>query len=307
MAVIECVPNVSEGRRAGVIEACAAAIRGAGARLLDVHRDPDHNRSVYTFAGEPGSVRAAALALFEAALPVIDMRTHEGVHPRLGAVDVVPFVPLAGATMADCVGLARDVAAEVAARHHLPIYFYEEAAARPDRRRLEVIRRGGFEGLAAKMASPGWTPDAGPAAPHPTAGATVIGARPLLIAFNVNLASDRVEMARAIARAVRESSGGLPHVKAMGVRLTRRGIAQVSINLTRCDLTPLHVVMDHVRAEAARHGVAIAGSEVIGLVPEAAVLGVAAAALSMDAAELARRVLRLPEGAGFSPPGDGPA
>jgi glutamate formiminotransferase len=230
---------------------------------------------VLTLAGEAQAIRAATLTLYAEALDAIDLRTHQGEHPRIGAVDVVPFVPIEGISMADCVTLAREVADEVAARFGLPVYLYEEAARDPARRSLEDIRRGEFEGLAAKMAAPGWSPDAGPAAPHPTAGATVIGARMPLIAYNINLASDRLEVARRIAAAVRHSSGGLRYVKAMGVMLEDRGIAQVSMNLTNYEKTPIPRVFEFVKREAARYGVAVRESEIVGLVPQAALLAAA--------------------------------
>lgn len=283
MAIIECVPNISEGRRQDVLDACAQAVRDAGAQLLDVKPDAAHNRAVYTFAGEGPAVKAAALALFAAALPRIDLRRHSGEHPRLGAVDVVPFVPLEGATMADCVALANELAADVAAAHLLPVYLYEEAARTPGRRNLEDIRRGEFEGLAAKMARPEWAPDFGPAAPHPSAGATVIGARMPLIAYNINLATDRIEVARRIAAAVRHSSGGLRYVKAMGVALTERGIVQVSMNLTNYEKTPIFRVFELVKREAARDGVAILESEIVGLIPAGALTAAAAWYLQIEA------------------------
>jgi glutamate formiminotransferase len=284
MAIIECVPNVSEGRRGDVIEACAVSIRGAGARLLDVKADRAHNRTVYTFAGEPAAVQAAALALFDAALGAIDLRQHTGEHPRLGAVDVVPFVPIEGATMADCVALARTLAAEVARRHALPVFLYEEAATSAGRRNLEDIRRGEFEGLAARLALPEWQPDFGPSVPHPSAGATVIGARMPLIAYNINLATADVKIARAIAAAVRQSSGGLRYVKALGVELADRGLVQVSMNLTNYEKTPMFRVFDLVKREAARYGVAVVESEIVGLVPEAALVWSAAWYLQLDGA-----------------------
>jgi glutamate formiminotransferase / 5-formyltetrahydrofolate cyclo-ligase len=271
MALIECVPNVSEGRRPHVVNAIAEAVSQVeGVRLLDRSSDEAHNRSVLTFAGAADAVQQAVMALFAAALDRIDLRHHRGAHPRLGAVDVVPFIPLAGATMAQCVALATETASMVAARFQLPVYLYEEAAATPDRRNLADIRRGEFEGLAAKMASPGWTPDYGPAHPHPSAGATVIGARAPLIAFNVNLATDRLDIAKAIAAAVRHSSGGLPFVKALGIPLPDRGIVQVSMNLTNFEHTPIARAFEAVRAEAQRLGTTVLESEVIGLVPQAA-------------------------------------
>jgi glutamate formiminotransferase len=283
MAVIESVPNVSEGRRPAVVEAIARAVAATpGVRVLDRSSDPSHNRTVLTLAGDRDAVKAAILTLYAHAIEAIDLRTHQGEHPRVGAVDVVPFIPIEGVTMADCVALAREVAEEVGARFELPVYLYEEAARDPARRGLEDIRRGEFEGLAAKMATPGWAPDAGPATPHPTAGATVIGARMPLIAYNINLASDRLEVARKIAAAVRHSSGGLRYVKAMGVMLEDRRIAQVSMNLTNFEKTPIARVFEFVRREAARHGVAILESEIVGLVPQAALLEAAAYYLQID-------------------------
>ena len=271
MGLIECVPNVSEGRRADVIDALAEAVTTVdGVRLLDRSSDPTHHRSVFTFAGEAGPLQSAVLALFQAAIASIDLRTHAGAHPRLGAVDVVPFIPLSGSTMEGCVTLAKATAANVAERFGLPVYLYEEAATSEARRNLADIRRGEFEGLAAKMALPEWAPDFGPRRPHPTAGATVIGARAPLIAFNVNLATDRLDLAKAIAVAVRHSSGGLPSVKAMGVALEHRGVAQVSMNLTNFTVTSIARAFDAVKQEAERRGTSILESEIVGLVPEAA-------------------------------------
>ena len=209
MPLIECVPNVSEGRRADVIAALGAAIAGPGMHMLDRSSDPSHNRTVYTFAGEPAPIRDAVLRLFAAAVDAIDLRAHDGVHPRIGAVDVVPFVPLQGATMEECVALARSTAALVAERLHVPVFLYEEAAATDERRSLSNIRRGGVNGVALRMKQSAWRPDFGPDQPHPTAGATAIGARPILIAYNVNLASNRLGVAKRIASAIRASSGGL--------------------------------------------------------------------------------------------------
>ncbi|HET9372176.1 MAG TPA: glutamate formimidoyltransferase [Vicinamibacterales bacterium] len=282
MSVIESIPNISEGRRAEVLDACAAAIRATGVRLLDVKPDASHNRTVYTFAGEPAAVKNAVLALYEAALPHIDLRQHSGEHPRLGAIDVVPFVPIEGATMKDCVALANELAAEIARRHHVPIYLYEEAATAPHRHNLEDIRRGEFEGLAAKMQQPEWTPDYGPSAPHPSAGASVVGARMPLIAYNINLATDRLDVARKIAAAVRHSSGGLRFVKAMGIELADRQIVQVSMNLTNFEKTPVFRVFELVKREAARYGVAVLESEIVGLIPSAALTASAAWYLQLE-------------------------
>ena len=271
MPIIECVPNISEGRRPEVVDGVVARLRQVpGVRVLDHSSDPSHNRSVLTLAGDAAPLKEAVLALFEAAIPAIDLRQHTGEHPRLGAVDVVPFVPIEGVTMEACVALAKATAAEVARRFQMPVYLYEDASDNPSRKNLEDIRRGEFEGLAAKMASPGWAPDYGPPAPHPSAGATVIGARMPLIAYNINLATDRLDVAKKIAAAVRHSSGGFRYVKAMGVRLEDRGIVQVSMNLTNYQKTPIFRVFEAVKSEAARYGVSILESEIIGLVPAAA-------------------------------------
>ena len=274
--LIECIPNVSEGRRTDVVTRMSDAIRSEPTvRLLDVSSDPAHNRSVLTLAGDPSGVERAVISLFERAVAEIDLRTHRGAHPRLGAVYVVPFVPIGGATMADCVALARKLGAEVAKRFDIPVFLYEEAASDPRRKNLEDIRRGEFEGLAAKMASPEWAPDFGPPAPHPTAGASVIGARMALIAYNINLATDRLDVAKKIAAAIRHSSGGYRYVKAAGFRLEDRGIVQVSMNLTNYEKTPLYRVFDTVRREAERYGVSVLETEIVGLVPSAALTATA--------------------------------
>jgi glutamate formiminotransferase len=267
MPLVECVPNVSEGRRARVIEELARAIAAPGVRLLDQSSDPSHNRTVYTFAGEPAPVQQAVLRLFASAIADIDLRSHTGVHPRVGAVDVVPFVPLGTTTMAACVELARSTAEAVARRYSLPVYLYEEAARHAHRRSLADIRRVGFEGLDARMREPEWLPDFGEPSPHPTAGVTAIGARPILIAYNVNLASDRLSVAKRIAKAIRASSGGFPGVKAMGVPLEHRGIAQVSMNLVDYHQTSMTTVFDAVEREALADGVSVLDSEIVGLVP----------------------------------------
>ena len=274
MPVIECVPNVSEGRRADVVQALVEAVRSvSGVRLLDYSSDPSHNRSVLTMVGDAEPLKNAILALFDAATARIDLRRHSGEHPRVGAVDVVPFIPIADVTMAECVALARETAAEVSQRFDLPVFLYEEAATTPERRNLEHIRRGEFEGLSAKLALPEWSPDFGPARPHPSAGASVIGARMPLIAYNVNLATDRLDVAKKIATAIRHSSGGFRFVKAMGVSLEDRGIVQVSMNLTNYEKTPIFRVFEAVKREAERYGVSVLESEIIGLVPAAALFG----------------------------------
>jgi glutamate formiminotransferase len=281
MSLVECIPNVSEGRRDEVLAACVDAVRRTGVQLLNVHSDPSHNRSVLSFAGRPDALMTAVLALVEQAVTSIDLRRHQGVHPRVGAVDVVPFVPLHDTPMTAAVALARQVGAEVARQFGIPVFLYAEAATSPDRRRLERIRRGQFEGLATRLREPIWQPDYGPAVPHPAAGATVVGARGPLIAYNVNLATDDVSVAREIARAVRESSGGLPHVKAMGVLLAHRGLAQISMNLTDYRQTSLQTVFARVSAEAARLRTDVLESEIIGLVPEAALTPTSASDLKI--------------------------
>lgn len=271
MAVIECVPNISEGRRLDVVAAIADSLRAVpGLRVLGVQSDATHNRSVLTLAGNAAALAIGVPKLFEGAIAAIDLRTHTGEHPRMGAVDVVPFIPIEGATMAECVELAKTVAAEVATRWAVPMFLYEEASSNAARKNLEDIRRGDFEGLAQKMAQPAWAPDYGPSAPHPTAGATAIGARMPLIAYNINLATDRLDVAKKIASAVRMSSGGLRFVKAMGIPLEDRGIVQVSMNLTNYQKTPIFRVFDLVQREAARYGVQVLESEIVGLVPAAA-------------------------------------
>ncbi|HEX3127622.1 MAG TPA: glutamate formimidoyltransferase [Thermoanaerobaculia bacterium] len=282
MPPIQCVPNVSEGRRPEVVARLVDAVTSVpGVRLLDVSSDPDHNRSVLTLAGTAGDLRAGLLALYAAALREIDLTRHEGVHPRVGAVDVVPFVPLGDTPMEEAVAAAGTLAAEVADRFGLPVYLYEKAARRPERRLLADIRRGGFEGLPARMADPAWAPDFGPDRPHPTAGATVIGARFFLIAFNAVLDTPDVAIARAIAKRVRESGGGLPAVRAMGVHLASRGRAQVSMNLVDFRRTSVLTALNRVRQEAEALGARVTETELIGLMPEEAAAGVVREALLM--------------------------
>ena len=276
--LIECVPNFSEGTRPEVVEGIVAKVRASGnARVLDLQSDPSHNRSVLTLAGDADSLAAAVLALVDACVGTIDLRTHKGEHPRLGAVDVVPFIPLDGATLADCVALAKKVGEAIAAKHGIPVFLYEDAASAPHRKGLEDIRRGQFEGLPTKLQDPLWKPDFGPAAPHPSFGAIVVGARMPLIAFNVNLATDDVEVAKKIAKGIRHSTGGYRFVKAMGliVDINGKKVAQVSMNMTDFTKTPLFRVVETIRNEAARHGVAIAGSEIVGLVPAQALVDAA--------------------------------
>jgi glutamate formiminotransferase len=273
--LIECVPNFSEGRDARKIdEIIMAILNGFEVFLLHQTMDTDHNRSVITFAGTEQGVRAAALRGIGRAVDLIDINRHEGVHPRIGVADVVPFVPLDGARMEDCIQVARWVAEKTARRFGVPTYLYEAAAYREDRRNLEIVRRGQFEMLRERIRTdPERMPDFGEPELHPTAGATALGARGLLVAFNINLASADVTTAKAIARKIRTSSGGLPAVKALGFYLPSRSLAQVSINLTDFQVTPLAVVFEAVREEAQRLGVAVLETEIIGLIPSAALQG----------------------------------
>ncbi len=271
--LVECVPNFSEGRDAARVEDIASAIASVpGVVILDREMDADHNRSVLTFAGPPEAVLEAAFRGVERAVALIDLNRHEGVHPRIGAADVVPFVPIEGVTLQDCVRLAERLGEAVWQRLRVPVYFYEAAARRPERVNLENIRRGQFEGLREEIkTNPDRAPDLGEPRLHPTAGATVIGARKFLIAYNINLGTADVEIAKKIARAIRFSSGGFRYVKAMGVPLASRNLAQVSMNLTDFEQTPVHRVFEAVRTEAARYGVNIVGSEIVGLIPRKAV------------------------------------
>jgi glutamate formiminotransferase len=282
------VPNVSEGRRRDVIDRLAKAISDVpGARLLDQTSDVDHNRSVFTFAGDADSVTAAAHALITAAYLEIDMRSHKGEHPRLGAVDVVPFVPLAGVTMAEAVAIAHRFGHEVADRHRVPVYFYARAASRPERIRLPDIRKPQYEGLAEVLATT-HVPDAGPAVLHAKAGAIVIGARPPLIAFNIELDTADVKVAKKIAKEIRESSGGLPAVQALGFELTDPPRAQVSMNLLDTTQTSLATVWHEVERRANEAGVKVLRGELIGLLPLDAALQVTADALKLEKFERSR-------------------
>ncbi len=266
--LIECVPNFSEGRRAAVIARLAGAVRDVReTRLLDVSSDPDHHRVVLTFVGRADAVLAAAFKSAAVAVSQIDLRGHWGVHPRIGAVDVIPFVPLYNASMEECVGLARELGEDLAARFGLPVYLYGAAASDSARRVPAAIRRGGFEGLHDGIRAPGRRPDFGPARVHPTAGAAVVGARDVLVALNVELQSQDLEAAREIARVVRESGGGLPAVQALGLPLPSRGAVQVSMNLLDYRRTSPLAAFERVAAEASRRGIEVAAGELIGCAP----------------------------------------
>ena len=264
MAIVECVPNFSEGRDSSKVDAIRNAIAATpGVALLRSERDPDHHRSVMTFAGEPEPALEAAFSAIGQAVRSIDLTKHSGAHPRIGAADVIPFVPVDGVTLEDCARLAHRLGEKVWRELNVPVYFYEAAASHPDRVQLENVRRGGFE-------RPVLAPDLGGPELHPTAGACVIGARQFLIAFNINLMTPDIRIAQSIARKIRASSGGLPFVKAIGVLLVSRNLAQVSMNLTDFERTSMHVVFERVKQEAAGYGVEIAGSEIVGLVPKKA-------------------------------------
>lgn len=279
--LVECVPNISEGRRRDVIDAVVDAVRQTqGARVLNVQSDESHNRTVITIAGEGEAVAQAALALVGKAVELIDLRQHHGEHPRLGAVDVIPFVPLGETTLEECIGLARRLGEQIWDALRVPVYLYSAAATAVHRVRLPDIRKGEFEGLAEKMLQEGWAPDIGDPVPHPSAGAVVVGARYPLIAYNINLRTTDVKIARAVARAVRGSSGGLVNVQALGV-VAASGLAQVTINILDASKTPMARVFDLVRVEAERYGVEVAESEVVGLVPLDAIVDAARAHLRM--------------------------
>jgi glutamate formiminotransferase len=272
--ILECVPNVSEGRSRETVAALGRAITQVpGVRLASVHIDPDHHRSVFTFLGAPEPVQAAALTLARAVFAQVDMRAHQGIHPRLGALDVLPFVPLRGLGMAEATTVARAVAARLAEDHQLPVYLYGAAATAPERRSLLAVRAGQYEGLPTRLADPSWRPDYGPARFDPRLGAVLVGARDVLVAYNVWLEGDDLAAARAIARAVRESAGGLPALQALGARLARRGIVEVAMNLLDYRVTSLPQAFDAVRAEAARRGIGVRRGELVGLAPRAAFAG----------------------------------
>lgn len=272
--LIECVPNFSEGRRPEVVAEIVEVMRGQGVTVLDLHADPAHNRSVVTMAGAPEKVLEAAFRACQVAAELIDMERHRGEHPRIGATDVIPLVPLEGATLEDCVRWARELGRRIGEELGIPVYLYGAAATRPERVRLADVRRGEYEGLKEAISLPERRPDFGPARLHPRAGATAVGARPFLIAFNVNLDSTDLGVARAIARAVRESSGGLPAVQALGLRL-QDGRVQVSMNLLDFRRTSLVTLYSRVEEEARARGVEVAESELVGLAPAEALLEVA--------------------------------
>ena len=266
--IIESIPNISEGRNKEVIEACVDQIRNTpGCTLLDYSSDETHNRSVITYMGSPEACEEASVKLAKKAVELIDLTKHEGGHPRMGCVDVMPFVPIKEATTEDCIELSKRVGERIANEADLPVFLYEESATAKHRQNLAKIRKGQFEGMAEKVKDADWIPDFGGQRIHPTGGCVAVGARPPLIAFNINLGTPDLEIATKIGKIIRESSGGLKCVKAMGVMLEDRNIAQVSINMTDFTVTPLYRVTELVRAEAARYGVPVIGTEIIGLAP----------------------------------------
>ena len=283
--LVECVPNFSEGRRPEVIEAIAEEVRQvANVKLLDVKADPSHNRVVVTFVGEPQAVKQAAFNCCKKAAELIDMEKHHGEHPRIGATDVIPFIPVKNVSMEECAQLADELAQEIAAKLNIPVYLYEEAAKIPGRKALPDIRKGQYEGLKTEISKPERRPDYGPAKLHPTAGATVVGARQFLIAYNINLDTSDVNIAKKIANSIREAKGGYKYVRAMGVtvQIGDRDIAQVTINMVNYQGTPLFRVFETVKSEAARYGVNVLGSEIIGLTPMQALLDAAEFYLRLD-------------------------
>lgn len=281
--IIECVPNFSEGRDKEKIEKIVEPFRSkAGVKLLDYSNDEDHNRMVVTVVGEPEPLKEALLEAIGVAVEVIDLRVHQGQHPRMGAVDVVPFIPIRNATMDECIALSKEVGAEIASRFGIPVFLYEKSASAPHRENLAAIRKGEFEGMAEKIHQPEWQPDFGPAERHPSAGTVAVGARMPLVAYNINLNTPDLDIAHGIAKRIRFIGGGLRFCKAMGVELKDRGITQVSINMTDFTRTHLYQAMEMVRFEARRYGVSVIGSEIIGLVPMEALVDTASYYLGLE-------------------------
>jgi len=281
--IMECVPNFSEGRDLQKIDKIVAPFRGKqGVNLLDYSNDEDHNRLVVTVVGEPEPLRDAVLEAIGVAVELIDLNHHQGQHPRMGAVDVVPFIPIRNVTMEEAVALSKEVGKEVAKRYNLPVFLYEKSASAPHRENLAAVRKGEFEGMAEKIKQPEWHPDFGLAERHPTAGTVAIGARMPLVAYNINLNTPSLEIAHDIAKKIRFIGGGLRYCKAMGVELKDRGITQVSINMTDYTRTALYRAFELVRVEARRYGVSIVGSEIIGLVPMEALIDTASYYLGLE-------------------------
>jgi len=281
--ILECVPNFSEGRDLKKIEQIVEPFRGQdGVKLLDYQNDDDHNRSVVTVVGEPEALKTAVIEAMGVAIRLIDMKSHQGQHPRMGAVDVVPFIPVKNVTVEEAVKISKAAAKEAATKYGLPIFLYEQSATRPERQNLAIIRKGQFEAMAEKLAQPEWKPDFGPQQIHPTAGVTAMGARMPLVAYNVNLDTNQLEIADSIAKKVRHISGGLRYCKGIGIELKDRGIVQVSMNMTDYTKTALYRVFELIRIEARRYGVSVVGSEVIGLVPMEALIDSASYYLGLE-------------------------
>ncbi len=281
--LIECVPNFSEGRNLENIEKIIAPFRGKdGVKLLDYQKDDAHNRLVVTVVGEPKPLKTAVIQAINRAIDLIDMRAHRGQHPRMGAVDVVPFIPLKNISMEAAVAFSKEVAKEAAKKLSLPVFLYEKSASRPERQNLANIRKGQFEGMAEKIKKPEWKPDFGPRAIHPTAGVTAMGARMPLVAYNVNLDSGNLGIAEEIAKKVRHISGGLRYCKGIGIELKERGLVQVSLNMTDYSKTALYRAFELIKIEARRHGVNVVGSEIVGLVPMQALIDAAAYYLQLE-------------------------
>jgi glutamate formiminotransferase len=281
--IVQCVPNFSEGRDLKKIEKIVEPFRAKdGVKLLDYQNDEDHNRAVVTVVGAPEPLKEAIVEAMGIAIDVIDMRQHQGQHPRMGATDVVPFIPVKNVTPQEAVEISKDVASTVGDKYNLPVFLYEKSAVRPERQNLATIRQGQFEGMAEKIRLPEWKPDYGPAEIHPSAGVTAIGARMALVAYNVNLDTDNLEIADRIAKQVRHISGGLRYCKGIGIELKDRGIVQVSMNMTDYTKTSLYRVFELIKIEARRYGVNVVGSEVIGLVPMEALVDTAAYYLGLE-------------------------
>jgi glutamate formiminotransferase len=281
--IIECVPNFSEGRDLKKIEKIVEPFRGkGGVKLLGYQNDEDHNRSVVTVVGEPEALKTAVVEAMGVAIELIDMNSHQGQHPRMGAIDVVPFIPVKNVAVEEAVEISKATAKEAATKYKLPIFLYEQSTTRPERQNLATIRKGQFEAMAEKLAQPEWKPDFGPQQIHPTAGVTAMGARMPLVAYNVNLDTNQLEIADLIAKKVRHISGGLRYCKGIGIELKDRGIVQVSMNMTDYSKTALYRVFELIRIEARRYGVNVVGSEVIGLVPMEALIDTAAYYLGLE-------------------------
>ena len=290
--LVELIPNFSEGVNQEIIEGLADIVRNSpGCTLLDYSSDASHNRSVFTLVGDVAGIKTCAVELAKYAASKIDMTKHKGEHPRMGAVDVMPFVPVKNVTMAECAEISKEVAAQIAEQAGIPVFLYEESASKETRRNLANIRKGQFEGMAEKMAKDAWVPDFGPRQPHPTAGVVAVGARMPLIAFNVNLSTSDIKIANNIAKVVRGSSGGLAYVKGIGVMLEDRNIAQVSMNLVNFEANPIYRVLELIKAEAARYGVCVVGTELIGLAPSKALIDSAEYYLQIENFDFGKQVL----------------